>query len=87
VGPYTLHGLRRSCITNWASRLPIHVVQRLAGHSDMATAERYYLSVRAEDLQAARRMGSELLGPSVSQSDPLCDALANLAGFPTNCSQ
>jgi len=31
----TLHDLRRSVITNWASHLPIQVVQQLAGHSDM----------------------------------------------------
>jgi len=64
VGPYALHDLRRSCITNWAGRLPIHVVQQLAGHSDIGTTERYCLSVRAEDLQAARRLASELLGPT-----------------------
>jgi integrase len=37
VAPYTIHDLRRSCITNWAQHLPVHVVQQLAGHSDMTT--------------------------------------------------
>lgn len=34
VALYTLHDMRRSCITNWARHLPIHVIQQLAGHSD-----------------------------------------------------
>jgi integrase len=61
VGPYTLHDLRRSCITNWARQLPVHVVQELAGHSDIQTTQRYYLSVHAEDLARARRVQDDLV--------------------------
>jgi integrase len=61
VGPYTLHDLRRSCITNWARHLPVHVVQELAGHSDIQTTQRYYLSVHAEDLARARRVQDDLV--------------------------
>lgn len=73
VGPYTIHDLRRSCITNWAGRLPIHVVQKLAGHSDIQTTETYYLSVQPEDLAKARRMQSALVGDILSGTgtDPL----------------
>jgi integrase len=73
VGPYTIHDLRRSCITNWARRLPIHVVQKLAGHSDIQTTETYYLSVQPEDLAKARRMQSALVGDILSGTgtDPL----------------
>jgi integrase/recombinase XerD len=73
VGPYTIHDLRRSCITNWAQRLPIHVVQKLAGHSDINTTETYYLSVQSEDLANARRLQSELVGDILADSgtDPL----------------
>jgi integrase len=73
VGPYTIHDLRRSCITNWAQRLPIHVVQQLAGHSDIKTTETYYLSVQPEDLAKARRVQSELVGVILANSgtDPL----------------
>lgn len=62
VKQYTLHDLRRSCITNWASALPIHVTKELAGHSDIRTTEKFYLSVREEDIARAQQMQSELLG-------------------------
>lgn len=60
--PYTLHDLRRTCITNWAGQLPIHVVQQLAGHSDMRTTQQYYLSVQPQDLEKARAIQESLLG-------------------------
>ncbi|MFC1737588.1 hypothetical protein ACFL1G_00880 [Planctomycetota bacterium] len=40
-----MQDFRRSCITNWVRELPIHVVQKLAGHSDIKTTRLYYLSV------------------------------------------
>ena len=64
VGPCTVHDLRRSCITNWARELPIHVVQKLAGHSDIRTTQKYYLSIQAEDIQKAQRVQSKVLGKS-----------------------
>ena len=62
VEQYTLHDLRRSCITNWASALPIHVTKELAGHSDIRTTEEFYLSVRKEDIARAQKVQSDLLG-------------------------
>ena len=62
VGPYTVHDLRRSCITNWAKELPIHVVQQLAGHSDIKTTQQFYLSVRPEDVVKAQQVQQELVG-------------------------
>lgn len=59
---YTFHDMRRTCITNWAGQLPIHVVQQLAGHSDMRTTQRYYLSVQPQDLDKARAIQASLLG-------------------------
>jgi integrase len=53
VAECTLHDQRRSAITNWAQRLPIQVVQALAGHSNIATTRKYYLAVRSEDFTAA----------------------------------
>jgi integrase len=52
----TLHDLRRSAITNWAQKLPIQVVQQLAGHADVSTTQKYYLAVRPEDLASAGRI-------------------------------
>jgi hypothetical protein len=72
VGPYTIHDLRRSCITNWARHLPIHVVQQLAGYSDIKTTQAYYLSVQEDDLERARQIQGELLRsePARGASDP-----------------
>ncbi len=56
VANCTLHDLRRSAITNWAKYLPIHVVQQLAGHSNIATTRKYYLAVRNEDILSASKV-------------------------------
>ena len=58
---FTPHDLRRSCITNWAKKLPIQVVQHLAGHSNMTTTRKYYLSVQKSDLKVAREIQSKLM--------------------------
>ena len=61
VAECTLHDLRRSAITNWAKKLPIQVVQQLAGHSDIKTTRQYYLAVRQEDLQSAHQLLNSIL--------------------------
>jgi integrase len=61
VAKFTFHDLRRSCITNWARHLPVHVVQKLAGHSDIKTTQQHYLSVQPDDLETARSVQAELL--------------------------
>ena len=63
VSPFTLHDLRRSCITNWARKLPIQTVQHLAGHSNIETTRKYYLSVQQDDLAVARELQSKLMAP------------------------
>jgi len=60
----TLHDLRRSAITNWASQLPIQVVQQLAGHSDITTTRKYYLTVRSEDMVFANKVLNDILARS-----------------------
>ena len=62
VAKFTYHDLRRSCITNWARHLPIHVVRKLAGHSDIKTTQQFYLSVQAEDVARAEATQESLLG-------------------------
>jgi len=73
VGPYTIHDMRRSCITNWARSLPIHVVQQLAGHSDIKTTQQFYLSVQPEDVDKAQALQEEILNgiPKADPTDPL----------------
>lgn len=61
VAECTLHDLRRSAITNWAGQLPIQVVQQLAGHSDIATTRKYYLTVRPEDMVSANKVLNSIL--------------------------
>ena len=79
VAECTLHDLRRSCITNWAQVLPIHVVQKLAGHSDIKTTQKYYLAVRQEDMEKARLTQSEILSPNLT--DPLLTHFDPKTGF------
>jgi integrase len=66
---FTYHDLRRSCITNWARFLPAHVVQKLAGHSDIKTTQIYYLAVQEDDLERARQVQSAILNGD--PTDPL----------------
>ena len=61
VNPFTLHDLRRSCITNWSKELPIQTVQHHAGHSSIETTRKYYLSVQQSDLNTARQVQSKLI--------------------------
>ena len=61
ANPYTLHDLRRSCITNWSRKLPIQTVQQLAGHSSIETTRKYYLSVQQSDLNMARLVQSKVM--------------------------
>jgi len=61
----TLHDLRRSAVTNWAKKLPIQVVQQLAGHSNMTTTREYYLAVRPEDLVSASELLNSILARTV----------------------
>jgi len=84
VGPFSIHDLRRSCITNWAQYLPIHVVQQLAGHSDIKTTQQFYLSVQDEDINKARRIQSKLLGkiPEVDLTDPKVTHFGKNRAFP-----
>ena len=61
VSKCTLHDLRRSAITNWAQKLPIQVVQQLAGHADISTTRKYYLAVRSEDMTSANKVLNSIL--------------------------
>lgn len=41
----SIHTLRKSCIQNWANELPMIVTRELAGHSNIATTQKYYCQV------------------------------------------
>lgn len=61
VAKCTLHDLRCSAMTDWAMKLPVRVVQQLAGHSDIKTTRQYYLAVMPEDLQSAKDLLNSIL--------------------------
>ena len=61
VPDLTYHDLRRSCITNRARVLPIHVVQKLAGHGAMKTTQPYYFAVQEDDLSKARLLQVQIM--------------------------
>jgi integrase len=84
VEEFTVHDLRRSCITNWAKKLPIHVVQQLAGHSDIQTTRQFYLSVQAEDMARAQALQAEVLAviPQGDLTDPKLTHFAPKRAFP-----
>ena len=50
-----LHTLRKSCITDWASRFPMHAVQEWAGHANIQTTRVFYLKVGEAEYDAAAR--------------------------------
>lgn len=49
------HDLRRTAVTAWSKSLPYQEVQRLAGHSDIATTLKYYSALGADYLARARQ--------------------------------
>jgi len=51
----SLHDLRKSYYTNLSGQVPLHVVQELAGHSDIRTTRKYYVKVQPEFLDAVRK--------------------------------
>ena len=57
----TVHVLRKCCIQNWANSLPMNVVKELAGHSSIETTNRFYSTVDEAHLDAAARIGDNLL--------------------------
>jgi len=50
----SMHDLQGSYCTNLAEHVPMHLVQELAGHSDIRTTRQYYLRVRPELMEKAR---------------------------------
>jgi site-specific recombinase XerD len=52
--PGSLHDLRKSYCTNLSGAVPLHVVQELAGHSDIRTTRRYDVKMQPEFITAAR---------------------------------
>jgi len=58
----TFHDLRRTCITNWfAHGLTEYEVMILAGHTSFETTRRFYMAVRKDIIERARKASAEAL--------------------------
>jgi len=62
----------------------IGVVQQLAGHSDIRTTQKYYLSVQEEDIKKAQQVQTRLLGeiPASDLTDPKVTHSGRKRAFP-----
>ena len=63
----SLHDLRRSCITNLAKRVSIQVVMKLAGHSNIETTRRSYLSTTEDQMQLAQEAAAAALADAMAR--------------------
>lgn len=61
----SIHTLRKSCISNWANELPMHVTKELAGHSNIATTQKYYCEVDSYYRTKAAEVIEQLLKPEL----------------------
>lgn len=58
----TFHDLRRTCINNWfAYGRTEYEVMILAGHDSFETARRFYMAVRKDIIERARKAGAKAL--------------------------
>jgi len=66
------HDLRRTCLTNWlANGLSEFDVMNMAGHASFETTRRFYLAVRSDLLDRARKASSLALR-TIDIAEPLC---------------
>jgi integrase len=64
-----MHDLRQSFCTNLSRAIPMHVVQELAGHSDIRTTRRYYVQVEPELMKRACRAVEAALAEATETED------------------
>jgi len=67
--PKPFHALRKSCITDWASKFAAHVVKEWAGHGDLRTTLKFYLKVSEGDYRRAAGLPSEDAGLHATPED------------------
>lgn len=69
VDKLTIHALRKSCATNWAAHLPMHVVKELMGHSEISTTAEFYTVVDDSMADKARWVVDAVLGADTSRPE------------------
>ncbi len=57
----SLHDLRKTCLTNLAGKLPMHVVKEFAGHTNISTTANHYLTTTPDDARKVREASRALL--------------------------
>lgn len=61
---WSVYCLRHYAITSWLrAGVPVHVVQRMAGHSNLSTTQRYVHFLKADLEMAARLIGNIVVTP------------------------
>jgi len=64
----TFHDLRRTAISNWLAKgLSEFEVMKLAGHSNFSTTHRFYLRVRDDMIDRARRASTRATSPNLAR--------------------
>jgi integrase len=62
---WSVYCLRHYAITSWLrAGVPVHVVQRMAGHSNLSTTQRYVHFMKADLEMAARLIGNIMVTPA-----------------------
>jgi site-specific recombinase XerD len=60
---WSVYCLRHYAITSWLrAGVPVHVVQRMAGHKHLSTTQRYVHHLKQDLEEAARRIAAHGLG-------------------------
>jgi len=73
VSAGTYHDLRRTCITEWLEcGLQPHEVRQLAGHVDIDTTMRYYVTTRESLLDRAREASTGVFDTGCAHMDVTC---------------
>jgi integrase len=68
---FTVYCLRHYAITFWLrAGIPVHVVQRMAGHTHLSTTQRYVHLLRGDLDDAAVRIGNMLATASAASAVP-----------------
>lgn len=63
VEGWSVYCLRHYAITSWLrAGIPVHVVQRMAGHKNLSTTQRYVHFLKGDLEEAARRLPTRLRG-------------------------
>ncbi len=58
---WSVYALRHYAITTWLRRgIPVHVVQKMAGHRNLATTQHYVHFLKADLEDAARRLDADV---------------------------